>query len=57
MPKICTDRIWLMKITGQTSISRLQDYFKLQQVRGESLKGHYTLFLKQEEVNDYTGKS
>lgn len=57
MPSICKDRIWLMKITGQRSISRLQDYFKLQQVRGESLKGHYTLFLKQEEVSDFTGKT
>lgn len=57
MPSICKDRIWLMKITGQTSISRLQDYFVLQKVQGESLKGHYTLFLKQEEVTDYTGKS
>lgn len=57
MPSICKDRIWLMKITGQTSINRLQDYFSLQKVQGESLKGHYTLFLKQEEVTDYTGKS
>lgn len=57
MPSICKDRIWLMKITGQTSINRLQDYFALQKVQGESLKGHYTLFLKQEEVTDYTGKS
>lgn len=57
MPSICKDRIWLMKITGQTSINRLKDYFTLQKVQGESLKGHYTLFLKQEEVTDYTGKS
>lgn len=57
MPSICKDRIWLMKITGQTSINRLKDYFTLQKVQGKSLKGHYTLFLKQEEVTDYTGKS
>ncbi len=57
MPKICTDRIWLMKITGQTSINRLQDYFTLQQMQGKSIKGHYNLFLKQEDVMDITGKS
>lgn len=57
MPKICTDRIWLMKITGQTSINRLQDYFILQQMQGKSIKGHYNLFLKQEEVSDFTGKT
>ena len=57
MPKICTDRIWLMKITGQTSINRLQDYFTLQQMQGNSIKGHYKLFLKKEEVSDFTGKT
>jgi len=57
MPKICTDRIWLMKITGQTSINRLHDYFELQRMQGKSIKGHYNLFLKQEEISDFTGKT
>ena len=57
MPKICTDRIWLMKITGQTSIIRLHDYFELQRMQGKSIKGHYNLFLKQEEISDFTGKT
>lgn len=57
MPKICTDRIWLMKITGQTSINRLHDYFELQRMQVKSIKGHYNLFLKQEEISDFTGKT
>lgn len=57
MPLICTDRIWLMKITGQTSINRLHDYFELQRMQGKSIKGHYNLFLKQEEISDFTGKT
>lgn len=57
MPLICTDRIWLMNITGQTSINRLHDYFELQRMQGKSIKGHYSLFLKQEKVSDFMGKT
>ena len=53
IPSICTDRIFLMRITGQKSINRLEDYFSLQQIQGHSLKGKYTLFLKQEEQSNY----
>ena len=57
MPDICKDRIFLMKITGQTSLNRLDDYFRLQKALGNSLKGQYTLFLKQEEQSNIFARS
>ena len=57
IPSICKDRIFLMRITGQTSINRLDDYFNLQRAQGNSLKGRYTLFLKQEEQSNSLGKT
>ena len=57
MPSICKDRIWLMKITSQTSLDRLSDYFMLQKSQGNTIKGHYTLFLKQEEHSNCLGQT
>lgn len=57
MPSICKDRIFLMRITGQTSINRLKDYFNLQKAQGKSIKGYYTLYLKQEEQSNNLGKT
>lgn len=58
IPSICSDRIWLMRITGQTSINRLDSYINLQKSKGNSLKGRYILFLKQEEqTSQITGQS
>lgn len=57
IPSICKDRIFLMKITGQTSLNRLNDYFNLQKFQGNSVKGNYTLFLKQEEQSNSLGQS
>lgn len=57
IPSICQDRIFLMRITGQTSINRLDDYFNLQKAQGHSIKGHYILFLKQEEQSNILGKT
>lgn len=58
IPSICKDRIWLMRITGQTSINRLDSYINLQKAQGNSLKGRYILFLKQEEqTSQATGQS
>lgn len=57
IPSICKDRIFLMRITGQTSINRLDDYFNLQRAQGNSIKGRYTLFLKQEEQSNSLGKT
>lgn len=57
IPSICQDRIWLMRITGQTSLDRLNNYFKLQKLRSQPVKGHYTLFLKQEEQSNFMGKT
>lgn len=47
LPKIATDRIWLMKITSQQAIDALDEYFSLQKEQGNSVKGKYILFLKQ----------
>lgn len=49
IPDVCQDRIWLMRITGQTSINRIDAYINLQKVLGNTLNGRYILFLKQEE--------
>lgn len=57
IPSICKDRIFLMKITGQTSLNRLDDYFNLQRAQGNPIKGKYTLFLKQEEQSNFLGKT
>lgn len=57
IPSICNDRIWLMKITSQTSLDRLKDYFALQKLQGNQIKGHYILFLKQEEHLNFLGKT
>ena len=57
IPSVCRDRIFLMRITGQTSINRLDDYFNLQRAQGNTIKGHYTLFLKQEEQSNNLGKT
>lgn len=58
IPAISTDRVWLMKITGQTSINRIDTYINLQKAQGNSLKNRYILFLKQEEqTSTTTGKT
>lgn len=57
IPKISKDRIWLMKITGQTSINRIDTYINIQKTQGNSLNNRYILFLKQEEQeNKFTGQ-
>lgn len=57
LPEISTDRIWIMKITGQTSIQRLKAYIALQKHLGNSIIGDYTLFLKKEEQTNKFGKT
>lgn len=58
IPSICQDRIWLMKITGQTSINRIDGYINLQKAQGNSLNGRYILFLKQEQqTSKFTGQN
>lgn len=56
IPKIATDRIWLMKITSQQAVDALDQYFSLQKEQGKSVKGKYILFLKQVE-NSKDGKT
>lgn len=57
LPDISPDRIWIMKITGQTSIEQLKSYISLQKVLGNSLIGDYNLFLVQKEQTNKQGKS
>jgi len=57
IPSVCKDRVFLMRITGQTSLNRLDEYFNLQKAQGYSIKGKYTLFLKQEEQSNTFGKT
>lgn len=56
LPEISQDRIWYMKITGQQSISNLEEYIKFQKYLGNSLKGTYTIFLNQIEQTNSEGK-
>ena len=56
LPEITTDRIWLMKIKGQTSIDNLRDYIYFQKFQGNSLIGDYYLVLNQKEQTNYEGK-
>lgn len=57
LPEISQDRIWLMKITGQTSIFRLKEYIEFQKYLGNSLIGDYYIFLKKENQTNKLGKS
>ena len=57
IPEISTDRVWIMKITGQTSIKRLKEYINLQKQLGNSLIGDYTLFLREESQTNQQGKT
>lgn len=50
IPQVATDRIWLMKITGQESIENLKAYIQVQKLQGNSLRNTiFTLFLTQKE--------
>lgn len=58
IPSICQNRIWLMRITGQESINRLDAFINLEKAQEHNLKGRYILFLKQkEQTSKATGKS
>lgn len=57
IPSVCKDRIFLMKITGQKSLNRLDDYFYLQKSQGNPIKGQYTIFLKQESQLNSLGQT
>ena len=52
VPSICKDHAFLIKITGQKSLDRLRDFFKMQKANGQSLKGMYRIYLFQEEQTD-----
>ena len=57
LPEISQDRIWLMKITGQTSLFRLKEYINFQKYLGNSLIGDYYLFLKKKKQTNKDGKT
>ena len=57
IPQVATDRIWLMRITGQEAIENLSAYINVQKLMGNSLKNKiYTIFLTQKEQTDTSGK-
>lgn len=57
IPDVTTDRIWYMKITGQTSIDNIRDYINFQKMQGKSIIGDYYLVLNQITQTNYEGKS
>jgi len=57
VPSVCKDRIFLMKVTGQTSINILQNYFDFIKLQGISAKGYYTLCLKQKVQTNSLGNT
>lgn len=57
IPEISTDRIWLMRITGQQSIDNIDSYLQLQQLQGNSLNNLFTIFLTRKEQTNFLGKT
>lgn len=58
IPEISTNRIWYMKITGQTSIDNINDYILFQRnVLGKSIIGDYKLVLNQVTQSNQEGKT
>ena len=57
VPSVCRDRIFLMKVTGQTSIDILRNYFEFIKLQGISAKGYYTLCLKQKVQTNSLGNT
>ncbi len=58
IPSISQDKIWLTKITSQTSINRIDAFINLQKLQGTLLENRYILFLKQEEqTSQITGET
>lgn len=57
IPAISTDRIWLMKITGQQSIDNLDVYLQIQKMQGTLINKIFTVFLTQKEQTNYLGKT
>lgn len=57
LPEITTNRIWYMKITGQTSIDNIKDYILFQKMLGKSIIGDYNLVLNQITQTNQEGKT
>ena len=58
IPEISTNRIWYMKITGQTSIDNINDYILFQKiVLGKSIIGDYKIVLNQVTQSNQEGKT
>ena len=56
IPKVCESRVFLMRITSQTSIERIKDFITLQKMQGIPVLGEYVVFLKEEEQTPLSGK-
>lgn len=56
IPDVTTDRIFIMKIKGQTSINQLNDYLRLQKMQGKSVIGDYIITLNEKEQMNKEGK-
>lgn len=57
IPSINKDRIWIMKITSQTSINNLQEFISSQKYQEKSLNNDYVLFLTEKEQISRTGQT
>lgn len=58
LPTINQDKLWLMKITGQKSINRLDDFIKSQKAQGTLLNNRYIIFLrKEDQTSTITGET
>lgn len=57
VPSVCRDRIFLMKVTSQTSINRIKGYIEFLKLQKIPIQGYYTLFLSQEEQTNRLGKT
>ena len=57
LPEVSSDKVWIMKITGQTSINNLETYFDFQKQIGNSIKGNFVLYLTEEtQTSKKTGQ-
>lgn len=58
LPKVSSDRIWIMRIKSYYSIQALKNYIEFQKQIGNSLKGDFVLYLTEKtQTSKATGKS
>lgn len=58
LPKVSSDRVWIMRIKSYYSIQALKNYIEFQKQIGNSLKGDFVLYLTEKtQTSKATGKS